>query len=241
MGERTVPAHVPRWTDANTMEGFKEGDRRHEVWAALLDFRDLAMIDSVAHMLRAGGEDTDLAGLLALLWNGFMDDDEAAEFVEEHRERIEARTRELEGNDERNEGPAQTEEMMEARLRRLSPEARGLFEEIERRKAEAAPGADAEELLGDVLERIEHLDERDRANLVEVLGRRVHGRGASVDRMRAEAEDLRHAALLAQHAAELEGVDADSMTIGRAVEVLERRGEPFPAGLAERLQGMNGG
>ncbi|CAN5756067.1 hypothetical protein BH24ACT18_BH24ACT18_04130 [soil metagenome] len=130
------------------------------------------------------------------------------------------------------------EAMMEARLRRLSAEARRLFEEAERQVAGVADDADQEELMGDIVQRMNHLDERDRTNLADALAQRVHEKRIRSGQLGAEAEDLRHAGRLAERAAELEGVDADSMTIGRAIEVLERHGEPFPAGLAERVEGM---
>ncbi len=130
------------------------------------------------------------------------------------------------------------EAMMEARLRRLSPEARRLFEETERRVARASQDADQEAMLNDIVDRMKHLDEGDRANLSDAIGQAVHERRTRVRRSQSETDDLMQAAGLIERAAELDGVNPDSMLLERATEVLERHGEPFPASLVEKLHGM---
>ncbi len=93
MEERTVPAYVPRWTDANMMEPY-DGSRRAQVWAALLDYREEAIAESAAHVLAAGPDrQTDLTGVVSMLWG--LDDEEAAEILGRRSAEIAGRAAEL--------------------------------------------------------------------------------------------------------------------------------------------------
>lgn len=93
MEERTVPAHVPVWTDANKMEPY-DGSRRAQVWAALLDYREGAIAESAAHVLAAGPDrQTDVTGVVSMLWG--LGDEEAAEILDRRSAEVAERAAEL--------------------------------------------------------------------------------------------------------------------------------------------------
>jgi hypothetical protein len=128
---------------------------------------------------------------------------------------------------------------IEAMLRsKLSPEGRQLLAEVERRVEHGDDAATPEDLIGDLLPRLEALSDRDSEIVVRILGARILAQDAQLAEAVAEASETEQLAeavaeaseaeqlLTAMHrAAELEGVDVRTLTVGEALAILERHGE----------------
>lgn len=115
-------------------------------------------------------------------------------------------------------------EMMEARLRRLSPQTREIIEEIERLMPSASGKPLSDEEAKVIGERIARLPERDRAGVKAILGSRAQG----LDREAAEAAEDRRAFM--EGTEKITHRDADL-----AHHALPPRTEPGPA---DYLQGV---
>ncbi len=90
----TVPAFYPMTGNADIL---KRWDDSEEAWlyASLENFRDRAIAETVARASAELGEDADIPGIMAFLWLGFGEAEDAAEFIEAHKDLIQDRVREI--------------------------------------------------------------------------------------------------------------------------------------------------
>ena len=115
---------------------------------------------------------------------------------------------------------------IEAMLRsKLSPEGRQLLAEVERRVEHGDDAATPEDLIGDLLPRLEALSDRDSEIVVRILGARILAQDAQLAEAVAEASEAEQLLTAMHRAAELEGVDVRTLTVGEALAILERHGE----------------
>ena len=108
----------------------------------------------------------------------------------------------------------------------LSPEGRDLLAEFERR-LEQDDDTPEEELFGDLWSRFDLLSPPDKDVLARFIG--VTGQGYVAELREAALQHTETDRILAamRRAAELEGVDPSTLTVGEAVSILERHREPF--------------
>jgi hypothetical protein len=115
---------------------------------------------------------------------------------------------------------------MQAALRSmLSPEGRDLLVEFERRLEQ--DDTSKEELFGDLWPRFDLLSPPDKDVLARFIG--VTGQGYVTELWEAETRPTEIQRILSamRRAAELEGVDPSTLTVGEAEAILERHGEAF--------------
>jgi hypothetical protein len=115
---------------------------------------------------------------------------------------------------------------MQAALRSmLSPEGRALLVEFERRLEQ--DDTSKEELFGDLWPRFDLLSPPDKDVLARFIG--VTGQGYVTELWEAETRPTEIQRILSamRRAAELEGVDPSTLTVGEAEAILERHGEAF--------------
>lgn len=128
-----------------------------------------------------------------------------------------------------------TNELARKLAAKMTPQGKELLAKIESRRREAPPGAAPEEVMGDLRSRIEALSAHDRGLFVRVLGFEIEALKASSEENREELANAELAAGVFERAHELERAEGrepdERMTLGEAVEVLERHGEGVPAGL----------
>jgi hypothetical protein len=115
---------------------------------------------------------------------------------------------------------------MQAALRSmLSPEGLDLLVEFERRLEQ--DDTSKEELFGDLWPRFDLLSPPDKDVLARFIG--VTGQGYVTELWEAETRPTEIQRILSamRRAAELEGVDPSTLTVGEAEAILERHGEAF--------------
>jgi hypothetical protein len=128
------------------------------------------------------------------------------------------------------------DEMRDARIRQLSPEARELLEEIQRRTADEtqrqATGAQPrplEEVVGDLNPRLGVLSSKDRATLATVMDAEAFSSSRAAEQQRTEAAMFERAENLIERALELDPAEGkperEDMTLEVAVERLRRAGQ----------------
>ena len=122
---------------------------------------------------------------------------------------------------------------IKARIERLSPEARALFWEIERRGEEHGFALPPEEsLVNDELARMASLPVEDKAEIVGLF--RAIARQAEQEVYRLQAEEAKHARFvtLIQQAQDLDRLAGhpvkENMSLGEAIPKLEAAGELDP-------------
>jgi hypothetical protein len=121
------------------------------------------------------------------------------------------------------------------RIEKLSPEARALFWEVERRGEEAEFKVPADELVANLHQRMASLPPQDRSEFVDVF--HAIARQAEEEGLRLQAEGVKHEgfAKLIERAQELDRHAGrpvnEAMTLEEAVPKLEEAGE---LGLLER-------
>lgn len=108
----------------------------------------------------------------------------------------------------------------------LSPEGQDLLAEFERR-LEQDDDTPEEGLFGDLWPRFDLLSPPDKDVLARFIS--VTGQGYVTELWEAETRPTEIQRILSamRRAAELEGVDPSTLTVGEAVSILERHGEPF--------------
>ena len=114
---------------------------------------------------------------------------------------------------------------MQAALRSmLSPEGRDLLVEFERRLGQDDDTL-KEELFGDLWPRFDLLSPPDKDVLARFIG--VTGQGYVTELWEAETRptEIQRILCAMRRAAELEGVDPSTLTVGEAEAILERHGE----------------
>jgi Protein of unknown function (DUF3110) len=129
------------------------------------------------------------------------------------------------------------DEMRDARIRRLSPEARELLEELERRMAEESQRRQVageqprtlEELIGDLGPRLDALSTQDRAVLDTLMAVTPLAAERAANQDAADVTTAQRAMSLIERAVRLDRAEGkpvrEDMPLGEAVERLRRAGE----------------
>ncbi len=134
-----------------------------------------------------------------------------------------------------------TNELIERLTAKLSPAGREVQEELEVLTGTLDANVEMEARIDEALAHMDHLSEEDQNLLSQIAQLRARAHESRGEEYMAEAKMLQDAASLIeraqaiQHAAG-ERVD-ESMTLGEALEVLERHGEDEAAEFVRRRQG----